>query len=54
MLIFSHKSPDQNSEIAILFTIVEEPNNYVFRDDLLPRSPRGRGYKLQNLTSVYI
>ena len=28
-LIFSPKSPDQNSEIAILFTIVEKPNNYI-------------------------
>ena len=45
---FSPKSPDQNSEIAILFTIVEKPNNYVFGDDLLPRSPRGgaASYKL--------
>ena len=45
-LIFSPKSPDQNSEIAILFTIVEKPNIYVFRDVLLPRSPRGRGCRL--------
>ena len=54
MLIIFPKSPDQNSEIAILFTIVEKSNNYVFRDDLLPRSPRGRGFKLQTLTCVYI
>ena len=53
-LIFSSKSPDQNSEIAILFIIVEKPNNYVFGDDLLPRSPRGRGCKLQTLTCVNI
>ena len=46
-LIFSPKSLDQNSEIAILFTVVEKPNNYVFKDDLLPNSLRGRGYKLQ-------
>ena len=44
-LIFPQKSPDQNSEIAILFIIVEKPNNYVFRDVLLPRSPRGSGRK---------
>ena len=46
---FSPKSLDQNSEIAILFTIVEKPNNYVFGNDLLPCSPRRRGYKLQSL-----
>ena len=45
---FSPKSPDQNSEIAILFTIVEKPNNYVFGDHLLPRSPRGRGPQVTN------
>ena len=32
------KSSDRNSEIAILFTIVEKPNNYVFGGDLLTRS----------------
>ena len=53
MLIFSKKLPDQNSEIAILFTILDKPNNYVFRDDLLPRSPLGRGYKVQTLTCLY-
>ena len=37
-LIFSLNSPDRNSEIAILFNIVEKPNDYVFWDDLLPRS----------------
>ena len=31
---------DQNFEIAILFSIVENYNNYVFGDDLLPHSPR--------------
>ena len=48
MLIFSPVSPDQNSEIAILFTIVEKPNNYVLGDDLLPAVPvRGvASYKL--------
>ena len=47
-LIFSQKSPDQNSEIAVLFTIVEKPNNYVFRDNLLPPVPVGgaASYKL--------
>ena len=45
---------DQNSEIAILFSVVEKPYNYVFGDDLLPQSPHGRGYKLHTLTSAYI
>ena len=53
-LIIFPKSPDQNSEIAILFTVVKEPYNYVFGDDLLPHSPHGRGNKLQTLTSAYI
>ena len=44
---FPPKSSDQNSEIAILFTRVEKPNNYVFGDILLPNSPRGKGCKLQ-------
>ena len=52
LIIFS-KSTDQNSEITILFNLVEKPYNYVFGDDLLPHSPRGRGYKLQTLTSAY-
>ena len=47
-LIFSPKAPDQNSEIAILLTIVEKPNNYVFGDDLLPRSPRREGLQVTN------
>ena len=53
-LIFFPKSTDQNFEIAILFRIVENHNNYVFGDDLLPHSSRGRGCNLQTLTSVYI
>ena len=53
-LIIFPKSPDQNSEIAILFSVVENPYNYAFWDDLLPHSPRGRGYKLLTLTSAYI
>ena len=52
-LSISPKSPDQNSEIAILFNIVEKSYNYFFGDDLRPHSPRGRGYKLQTLTSAY-
>ena len=36
---FFPKSTDQNFEIAILFYIVENHNNYVFGDDLLPHSP---------------
>ena len=54
MLIIFPKSTDQNSEIAILFSIVEKPYNYVFGDDLLPHNPPGTGYKLQTLTSAYI
>ena len=53
-LIMFPKSRDQNSEIAILLSVVEKSYNYVFGDDLLPHSPRGRGYKLQALTSAYI
>ena len=34
--IFLPKLQDQNSDLAILFSIVEKPYNYVFRDDLLP------------------
>ena len=34
---------DQNFEIAILFTVVDKPYNYVFGSDLLPHSPFGRG-----------
>ena len=49
---FFPKSTDQNFEIAILFRIVENPNNYVFGDDLLPPSPWGRCCKLQTLTNV--
>ena len=51
---FSTGSKEQHSEIAILFSVVEKPYNYVFGDDLLPQNPRGRGYKLQTLTSAYI
>ena len=51
-IIIFPKSTDQNSEIAILFNVVEKP--YVFGDDLLPHTPRGTGYKLQTLTSAYI
>ena len=39
---FSAKSPDPNFEIAILFSIVEKANNYVFEDDLISNSPGGR------------
>ena len=53
-LIIFPMSKDQNSEIAILFSVVEKPYNYVFGDDLLSHSPRGRGYKSQTLTSAYI
>ena len=53
-LIIFPKSPDQNSEIAILFSVYKKPYNYVFGKDLLPHSPRGRGHKLQTLSSAYI
>ena len=53
-LIIFRKSPDQNSEIAILFSVVIKPYNYIFGDNLLPHSPRVRGYKLHTLTSAYI
>ena len=45
-LIFYQSHPIQNFEIAILFNIVEKPNNYVFGDELIPRSSQGRGHKL--------
>ena len=54
MLIIFPKSPNQYSEIAILFSAVKKPYNYVFWENLLPHSPRGRGHKLQTLTSAYI
>ena len=41
-LIFLPKSPDQNFEIAIVFSIVKKSNNYVFRHDSIPHSPGGR------------
>ena len=47
-LIVFPKSPDQNSEIAILLNVVEKPYNYVFGDDLLPHIAHGRGYKVAN------
>ena len=42
MLMF-FQSPDRNFEIAILFSIVEKPINYVFQEDLIPCSQRGGG-----------
>ena len=47
-LIIFPKSTDQNYEIAILFSVFEKPYNYVFGDDLLPHSPRGRGQQVTN------
>ena len=35
-------------EIVILFKIVENYNNYVFEDDLLPQSPPGEGLQVTN------
>ena len=52
IIIFT-KSPDQNSEIAILFKVVKKRYNYVFGDDLLPQSPRRRDQKLQTLPTAY-
>ena len=43
---FFLRSPDQNFEIVILFSKVEKSNNYVFEDDLIPRSARGKGCEL--------
>ena len=51
---FFQKSLDQNFEITILFRKVENPNNYVFKINLIPHSPRGKGCKLENLPIVYI
>ena len=51
-LIIFPKSTDQNSEIAILFSVVEKPYNYVFGDELLPQSPRGRDQKNRILMLV--
>ena len=47
-LIIFPKSPNQNSEIAILSSVVEKPNNYFFGDDLPPTVPVGgaASYKL--------
>ena len=53
-LIIYPESPDQNSQRAILFNIVENPHSHVFGDDLVTHSPHGRGYKLKILTSAYI
>ena len=46
-LIFFPKSANPNFEIAILFNVVEKPHNFVFQDDLIPYSPRGRGCNVQ-------
>ena len=47
-------SPDQNFEIAILFSMVGKYNSYVFEEDLIPHSARGKGYNLWTLPIVYI
>ena len=55
MLIFSPKLPDQIFEIAILFSMVEKYNNYVFEDDLmLPQVCRGRAESYGFLPNVYV
>ena len=50
---FPPKSPNQNFEIAIFFSIVENSNNYVFEDDLTPTVPGGRA-ACYELCSVYL
>ena len=46
---FSPDLPDQNFQIAILFSIVEILNDYVFGCDLLPHSPQWReGLQVKN------
>jgi len=42
-LFFFSKSPDENFETAILLSIIEMFNNYVFEEDLIPHSARGKG-----------
>jgi len=37
---FFPKTPNQNFEMAILFSIVEKFINYVLEDDVIPRFPR--------------
>ena len=40
---FFSKLSDQNFELAILFSIVEKPNNYVFGDVIALPQPLGIG-----------
>jgi hypothetical protein len=40
------KTSNKNFEIAILFNVVENSVNLVFKDDNPPQSPQGKGYKL--------
>ena len=47
-LIFFSKSTDQNFEIAILFSIVENHTNYVFGDVLFPHNSLGEGLQVTN------
>ena len=51
---FFPEPADQNFEIAILFSIVEKYNNYVFKDESNPHSSRGKGRYLWTLPIVYI
>ena len=51
---FFPKSSDQRFKSAILFCVVKKSNNYVFEDDLIPQSPRGKGCKLWTFPIVYI
>ena len=43
VLFFLPKSPDQNFEIAILFSIVKISNNHFFEDNLILQNPWWKG-----------
>ena len=53
-LFFIPKSLDQNFEIAILFSIVEKFDNYVFENDLITHNLRGKDYTFLSLSIVCI
>ena len=45
---FFPESPDQNFEIANLFSKVEKPKKYVFGDDSIPHGSGGGGLEVTN------
>ena len=45
-------SSDQNFEMAVFFSIIERPNNYVYRDKIAPHISWGTVFKLLNLPVV--